>query len=57
MTNEEKLKEILRETFPKVIFLFHENIEYRTKGIVFSEEWANEEYKENPPRLKDKVLF
>lgn len=46
MTNEEKLKEILRETFPRVIFLFHENIEYRTKGIVFSEEWANDEYKE-----------
>ena len=50
MTNEEKLKEILRETFPKVIFLFHEKPEYRTKGIVFSEEWANDEYKENSPR-------
>lgn len=46
MTNEEKLKEILRETFPRVIFLFHENIEYMTKGLVFSEEWAKEEYKE-----------
>ena len=46
MTNEEKFREILRETFPRVIFLFHENIEYRIIGLVFSEEWAKEEYKE-----------
>lgn len=58
MTNEEKLKEILRETFPRVIFLFNERPEYRTKGLVFSEEWAKEEYKKDPPKyLKDKVLF
>lgn len=50
MTNEEKLREILRETFPKVIFLFHERPEYRTKSLVFSEEWAKQEYEKDSPK-------
>lgn len=44
MTNEDVLNDMLRKTFPNVIFIRHINERNKTQAIHFSEEWLNEEY-------------
>ena len=46
MTNEDVLNDMLRKTFPNVIFIRSINEGNKTQAIHFSEEWLNEEYKE-----------
>lgn len=45
MTNEDVLNDMLRKTFPRVIFIHSISIENKTQAIHFSEEWLNAEYK------------
>lgn len=44
MTNEDVLNDVMRKTFPKVIFIRSINEGNKTQAIHFSEEWLNEEY-------------
>jgi len=44
MSNEEVLNNMLRKTFPNVIFIRRIN-ENKTQDIIFSEEWLKAEYK------------
>ena len=46
MTNKDVLNDMLRKTFPNVIFIRSINEGNKTRAIHFSEEWLNEEYKE-----------
>ena len=46
MTNEDVINDMLRKTFPNVIFMRSINEGNKTRAIHFSEEWLNEEYKE-----------
>ena len=46
MTNEDVINDMLRKTFPNVIFCRSINEENKTRAIHFSEEWLDEEYKE-----------
>ena len=46
MTNEDILNDMLRKTFPNVIFCRSINEGNKKRAIHFSEEWLNEEYKE-----------
>ena len=43
MTNEDVLNDMLRKTFPKVIFIRSINEKDKTQAILFSEEWLNAE--------------
>lgn len=45
MTNKDVLNDMLRKTFPNVIFIRSINEENKTRAIHFSEEWLDEEYK------------
>ena len=45
MTNEDMLNDILRKTFPNVIFIHSINEWNKTQAIHFAEEWLNAEYK------------
>lgn len=45
MSNEEVLNNMLRKTFPNVIFLRSINERTKTQAIVFADEWLKEEYK------------
>lgn len=44
MTNEDVLNDMLRKTFPNVIFIRSVNEHNNTQGIHFSEEWLKHEY-------------
>ena len=44
MTNEDVLNDMLRKTFPKVIFIHNINEVNKTQAILFSEDWLNAEY-------------
>ena len=45
MTNEDVLNDMLRKTFPSVIFIRAINFANKTQAIHFTEEWLNAEYK------------
>lgn len=45
MTNKDVLNDMLRKTFPNVIFIRSINEGNKTRAIHFSEEWLDEEYK------------
>lgn len=45
MTNEDVLNDMLRKTFPNVIFIHSINEWNKTQAIHFAEEWLNAEYK------------
>lgn len=45
MTNKDVLNDMLRKTFPNVIFIRSINEENKTRAIHFSKEWLDEEYK------------
>ena len=45
MSNEDVLNDMLRKTFPNVIFIRSINWENKTQAIHFSEEWLDKEYK------------
>lgn len=44
MTNEDVLNDVMRKTFPNVIFIRSVNEGNKTQAIHFSEEWLHEEY-------------
>lgn len=44
MTNEDVLNDVMRKTFPNLIFIRSINEGNKTQAIHFSEEWLNEEY-------------
>lgn len=44
MKNEEVFNDVMRKTFPKMIFIRSINERNMTQAIHFSEEWLNEEY-------------
>lgn len=44
MTNEDVLNDVLRKTFPKVIFIRSISEWNQTQAIHFSEEWLKKEY-------------
>jgi len=46
MTNKDVLNDMLRKTFPNVIFIRSINEGNKTRAIHFSEQWLEEEYKE-----------
>lgn len=46
MTNEDVLNDMLRKTFPNVIFCRSINEGNKTRAIHFSEQWLEEEYTE-----------
>ena len=52
MTNEDVLNNMLRKTFPKVIFIRSIDEKNKTRAILFSEEWLNTEYKVSRKRLE-----
>lgn len=45
MTNADVINDMIRKTFPNVIFCRSINEENKTRSIHFSEEWLDEEYK------------
>ena len=45
MSNKDVLNDMLRKTFPNVIFIWSINEENKTQAIHFSEEWLDKEYK------------
>lgn len=45
MTNEEVLNNVLRQAFPRMIFIRAINELHKTKSIVYSEEWGETPYK------------
>ena len=44
-TNEDALNYMLRQTFPKVIFIHFHNEANLTEGVVMSKEWLSKPYK------------
>jgi len=44
-TNEDALNYMLRQTFPKVIFIHFHNEANLTEGIVMAKEWLSKPYK------------
>ena len=44
MTNEDVLNDMLRKTFPNVVFIHSVNEHNHTQAIHFSEEWLNQEH-------------
>lgn len=44
-TNEDALNYMLRQTFPKVIFIHFHNEANLTEGVVMSKEWLDSPYK------------
>lgn len=44
-TNEDALNYMLRQTFPKVIFIHFRNEANLTEGIVMAKEWLSKPYK------------
>ena len=45
MSNKDVLNDMLRKTFPNVIFIRSINEGNKTQAIHFSEEWLDKEYK------------
>lgn len=45
MTNEEMLDKVLRNFFPRALFIREINEESHTKKIIFSDEWLKKPYK------------
>lgn len=45
MTNGDVLNNVLRQAFPRIIFIRAVNEWNKTKSIVYSEEWENAPYK------------
>ena len=45
MTNEDVLNNVLRQAFPRLIFIRGINEYNKTKSIVYSEEWGDAPYK------------
>lgn len=44
MTNEDVLNDVMRKTFPNVIFIHSINERNKTQAIHFSEDWLKEKY-------------
>lgn len=44
-TNEDALNYMLRQTFPKTIFIHFHNETNLTEGVVMAKEWLSEPYK------------
>lgn len=44
-TNEDALNYMLRQTFPKVIFIHFHNEANLTEGVVMAKEWLSKPYK------------
>jgi hypothetical protein len=47
MTNEDVLNNVLRQAFPRLIFIRGVNELNKTKSIVYSEEWAERPYRKD----------
>lgn len=47
MTNEDVLNNVLRQAFPRLIFIRGVNELNKTKSIVYSEEWAERPYQKD----------
>ena len=44
MTNGDVLNNVLRQAFPRIIFIRAVNEQNKTKSIIYSEEWENAPY-------------
>ena len=56
MTNEDVLNDMLRKTFPKVIFIRSVNELNKTQAIHFAEEWLNAEYEPQESEVRDETV-